>query len=223
MSGEVGKISKGELRDDEFVDWVMAAVDYVREHYRVFVAVLAVVVLAGVGVQYVLKSQERARAQAAGRLGEALILQAEGQGDEAQRAIDDVLQRFAGTPAAGQAALMVANRHFDAGDYDEARTMYGRYLADYGDESPALSFAAKSGLAATLEAEGQVEPAAAAYRTLAEEYRGSFQAALALWEAAKCYERLGADPKRREVLEQIVRDHDQLPLAAKARAALAAM
>ena len=223
MSGEVGKISKEQLRDDEFVDWVMVVVDYVRARYKIFVAGLVALVVVAVGVQYVLKTQERARTQAAARLGEALILEAEGQSDEAQRVIDDVLQRFSGTPAAGQATLMVANRRFDAGQLDEARTLYGRYLADYGDANPALSFAAKSGLAATLAAEGQFEPAAAAYRDLATEYHGSFQAALALWEAAACYERLGADQKRREVLDQIVREHDELPLVNKARAALAAM
>jgi TolA-binding protein len=223
MSGEGDKISKDELRDDEFVDWVMSAVDYVRAHYKVFLAGLGVVVLALLGVQYLIQSQARARSQADTLLGEALILEAEGQSEEAQRVIDDVLQRFGGTPAAGQAMLMLANRHLDAGELDEARTLYGRYLADYGNDNPVLRFAANSGLAATLEAEGQTEPAAQAYRQLAEENRGSFQAALALWEAAKCYERLGAEDKRREALEQIVREHDQLPLAAKARAALASL
>lgn len=37
MSSEHRKLSKSELREDEFVEWIMQAVEYVKERARLFV------------------------------------------------------------------------------------------------------------------------------------------------------------------------------------------
>jgi len=221
MTSERKKLSKEELREDEFLEGIMSAVDYVRDHYQGFAAALALVVFSVLGIEYLISTQQQAREEAASRLSNALMLKEEGRDDEAVQAIQNLLEEKAGTPAAGQGTIALANHYFDQGDYDKARSFFQRYLSDYGD-NPVLTYAAQSGLAAVLDAQGQTEAAAAAYRDIARAHAGKLEAALALWEAATCYGRLGDDQQRREVLEQIVKDHDQLPLAAKARRALAA-
>ena len=97
------KLSKDQLREDEFLEGIMSAVDYVRDHYQIFAGALALVILSVVGVEYIIQSQQRARSDAAGRLGTALMLEEQGQQDEATQEIQNVLDQYAGTPAAGQA------------------------------------------------------------------------------------------------------------------------
>jgi TolA-binding protein len=221
MSGEGTKLSKEELREDEFVEWMMGAVDYVRERYQLFAFGLVVVVAALLGVDYILDSQEAARSKAATLLGQALMDEG-GSSAEAMLVIQDLVDTSGGTPAAGQALLMLANRHYQDGDYGTARELYRRYLDDYGNV-PVLVYAAESGIAAALVAEGQHEQAAKEYRRLAAEGAGTLQGAMALWESAKCYQRLGQTDQRRQALEELVNDHPRLPLATKARAALATL
>ena len=73
MSGESAKLNKEELREDEFVEWVMQAVDYIRERYQLFVGGLVVVVGLILGVQYIIEAQEGTRVKAAAKLGDMLI------------------------------------------------------------------------------------------------------------------------------------------------------
>lgn len=220
MSRERGKMRKDELREDEFVEWVMEAVDYVRDRYQVFVGGLIVVILAVLGVDYVLDSQARAQAEADARLGEVLMLEQNGQHSEAIQVMEQVVDKYDGTPAAGQVLIMLGNRRLAEGDFGRAQELYERYLSDY-EGSPMLAYAAESGVAAAMEAQGNVEQAALKYLDIAQDRSGSLQAAMALWEAAECYGRLGRAERRQEILERIAQSHDHLPLAARARAALA--
>ena len=84
-------------------------------------------------------------------------------------------------------------------------------------------YAAWSGIAACLEAQGQLQEAAAKYQEFATAHPGSVQAALALWEVARCYEQLDDHAARKEILEQIIREYAKLPLAAQARTVLATL
>lgn len=220
MSGESRKLRKEDLREDEFLEWLMKAVEYVRDRYPSFLGGLIAVVLIIVGADQVIKSQARAREKAAAEMGRVLMMEDSGDRAEARRAMQDLIQEYAGTPAAGQMMIMLANRHSSAGEYDTARQLYERYLRQYGD-TPMLVFAARSGLAAILEAQGQPEQAALEYLAIEQKYPGSLQAALALWEAAQCYGRMGQMQQRHELLDRLMREYDHLPLSGRARAALA--
>jgi tetratricopeptide (TPR) repeat protein len=220
MSGEGGKLSKEELREDEFVEWVMGAVAYVRARYRIFLGGVLLIAVGVLGVNLIIDKQDRARNQAAADLGEALVLDDGGDTAEAMRVIQQVVDQYDGTPAAGQGVLMLANRRFAQEDYEIARQLYQRYLSEYG-ERLVLVYAAQSGIAAVMEAQGKVQEAAEEYRRVAQLHEGLLQGALALWEASECYGQLGDVVQRRELLQRIAREHARLPLAARARAALA--
>ena len=220
MSSERRKLSKSELREDEFVEWIMEAVEYVKERARLFgggaVAVIAVIV----AINYFIDSKETDRLKAAALLGDVLMVEQGGEPTEAVRLAEELVSAYAGTPAAAQGTILLANLYYAQGRYVEARTYYQRYLDNY-EPLDVLAYAAQSGLGACLEAEGQFVAAAQHYETYATQQAGTIREAMAQMEAARIYGLAGESGKQQALLEQVSRTFVQYPIAAQARAALA--
>ncbi len=216
MSAEQAKLNKDELKEDEFIEWVMRAADYVRHHAQYFLAGAGAVVAIVLIVTYVSHSQEQARETAAGLLGDALIADDNGQQEQAASVAQQLIDKYSGTPAATQALVLLANKRFDQGNFAEARTLYQKALSAAGDNQ-ILRFGARSGLAACMDAEGNTQGAAAEYEKYAADYPGTAEAAESLLAAARCYERLGQTDARKGVLRRVVHDFNELPIGAQAR------
>jgi TolA-binding protein len=212
--------SKQELREDRFVEWVLEATEYVRAKSQVFMAgAVGVVVLIG-AIAYFNKSQADSRLEAAALLGEAMIADDNGQGDEATRMAEQLLKEYAGTPSAAQATLFLANHYYAQGRYGEAQKLYERYLSDYGDVD-VLAFAARNGLASCAEAQGDYPQAAAKFQEAATASGAGSQGCLALLEAARCYGLAGDVANQKSILTQITKEYSDSPAAARAREELA--
>ena len=219
MSSERRKLSKSELREDEFVEWIMEAVEYVKERTRLFVggAVAAVTVI--VAINYFIESKEADRLKAAALLGDVLMVEQGGELTEALRLAEELVSSYAGTPAAAQGTVLLANLHYAQGRYVEARVYYQTYLDNY-EPLDVLAYAAQSGLGACLEAEGQLVAAAQHYETYAAQQAGTIREAMARMEAARIYGLAGESDKQQDLLKQVSRTFAQYPIAAQARAAL---
>ncbi len=220
MSSERRKLSKSELREDEFVEWLMEAGEYVKERARLFVsgAVAAIAVI--VAINYFIESKEADRLKAAALLGDVLMVEQGGEPTEAIRLAEELVSAYAGTPAAAQGTVLLANLHYAQGRYVEARGYYQSYLDNY-DPLDVLAYAAQSGLGACLEAEGQLVAAAQHYETYAAAQAGTIREAMAQMEAARIYGLVGESGKQQALLEQVSRTFAEYPIAAQARAALA--
>ena len=220
MSSERRKLSKSELREDEFVEWIMEAVEYVKERARLFVGGAVAVIAVIVAINYFIESKEADRLKAAALLGDVLMVEQGGERIEAIRLAEELVSSYAGTPAAAQGTVLLANLHYAQGHYAEARTYYQRYLENY-DPVDVLAYAAQSGLGACLEAEGQLVVAAQHYETYAAQQTGTIREAMAQMEAARIYGLAGESGKQQALLEQVSRTFAQYSIAAQARAALA--
>ena len=220
MSSERRKLSKSELREDEFVEWIMQAIEYVKERTQLFVGGAVAVIAVIVAINYFIESEETNRLQAAALLGDVLMVEQGGSSAEATRLAEELASTYAGTPAAAQGTVLLANLHYAQGRYAEARTYYQRYLDNY-EPVDVLAYAAQSGLGACLEAEGQLLAAAEHYETYAAQQAGTIREAMARMEAARIYGLAGDSDKQQALLEEVSRTFAQYPIAAQARAALA--
>lgn len=220
MSSEHRKLSKSELREDEFVEWIMQAVEYVKERARLFVGGAVAVIAVIMAIHYSIESKETNRLKAAALLGDVLMVEQGGEPTEAIRLAEELASSYAGTPAAAQGIVLLAHLHYAQGRYAEARTYYQRYLDNY-EPLDVLAYAAQSGLGACLEAEGQFLAAAEHYEALAAQQAGTIHEAMARMEAARIYGLAGERDKQQALLEQVSRTFPQYPIAAQARAALA--
>ena len=220
MSSEHRKLSKSELREDEFVEWIMQAVEYVKERARLFVGGAVAVIAVIMAIHYSIESKETNRLKAAALLGDVLMVEQGGEPTEAIRLAEELASSYAGTPAAAQGIVLLAHLHYAQGRYAEARTYYQRYLDNY-EPLDVLAYAAQSGLGACLEAEEQFLAAAEHYEALAAQQAGTIHEAMARMEAARIYGLAGERDKQQALLEQVSRTFPQYPIAAQARAALA--
>lgn len=220
MSSERRKLSKSELREDEFVEWIMQAVEYVKERARLFGSGAVAVVAVIVAINYFIESAEANRLKAAALLGDVLMVEQGGEPTEAIRLAEELVASYAGTPAAAQGAVLLAQIHYAQGRYAEARRYYQSYLDNY-EPVDVLVYAAQSGLGACLEAEGQLLAAAQHYEGYAAQQAGTIHEARARMEAARIYGLAGERDKQQALLEAVRRAFPQYPIAARARAALA--
>ena len=220
MSSERRKLSKSELREDEFVEWIMQAVEYVKERASLFAGGVLAVVVVIVAINYFIESQEADRLKAATLLGDVLMVEQGGEPTEAIRLAEELVSSYAGTPAAAQGTVLLANLHYAQGRYAEARSYYQNYLDNY-EPLDVLAYAAQSGLGACLEAEGQLLAAAQHYEAYAAQQAGTIREAMARMEAARIYGLAGNSDKQQALLEEVSRTFAQYPIAAQARAALA--
>ncbi len=220
MSSERRKLSKSELREDEFVEWIIEAVEYVKERARLFASGAIAVVAVIVAINYFIESKEAERLKAAALLSDVLMVEQGGEPAEALRLAEELVASYAGTPAAAQGTVLLANLHYAQGRYVEARGYYQTYLDNY-EPLDVLAYAAQSGLGACLEAEGQLVAAAQHYETYAAQQAGTIREAMARMEAARIYGLADETDKQQALLEQVSRTFAQYPIAAQARAALA--
>ena len=171
MSNESEKLDKNELREDEFVEWLVGAVQYVQDRAQAFAAGAAVFVVALLAVNYFVESQEQAKVDAAALLGDMLIAEQSAQSSEAIRLGEQLLTAYGGTPAAAKGAILLGNLHFTQGNIADAQRYFQLYLSDY-EAVDVLVNAAQNGLAACLEAEGQYQMAAQRYEDIAVKMAG---------------------------------------------------
>ena len=219
MAAESQKLSKEELREDEFLEWIMEAVEYVKERSQFFIVGLAGLVIVILGINYFFESQDVAKAEAVVLLGKVLMAEQSGQPSEAIRLAEQLTTSHSGAPAAGQGLILLANMHYAEGRIVEAKGYYRDYLDRY-ETVDVLAYAAESGLASCLEAEGQLLEAGRHYEAYASREAGTIRAALALMEAARVYGLAGDDKKQRELLEKVGRDFAQYPVAIQARTSI---
>jgi len=216
MQGHRDKPTREELEEDQFLAWVLDAVEYVKERSQLFIGGVAAIVVAIMAITYVQASREEAKIEGSALLGRAAIADASGQFDEATRLHEQLAEEFGGTPAGAQGMVLLGNRYFAQARYADAQRLFEQYLREHGDVD-VLVFAAWTGLAACLESQGETERAAEKYRGYADEYGGHLDAAISLADAARCYGVLGAAGDQRAALERIVNDYPKAPGAARAR------
>ncbi len=220
MAGESGKLSKEQLREDEFVEWIMDAVEYVKERSQLFSYGVVAVVLAILLINYLVESRDTASVEATILLGDFMMAEQSGQIAEATRIGEQLVSAYSGSPAAAQGTVFLANIHYAEGRFAEAKTLYQKYMNNY-EPVDILAYAAQSGLGSCLEAEGQLLEAAKHYESYAAQESGSIRGAMALIEAARVFGALGDRDKQKSLLEEISTNFEQYPIAGQARSILA--
>jgi TolA-binding protein len=211
------RMTKQELKEDEFVNKIMNAWGYVKENYPKVIAVVGgVVILILIGVFIKQQADEQTRASV-DALGEVRIALMQGQIDNAIAQAERVAENFSGKSAAGQALHMVGNLYFDSSRYAEAQVAFQSYLDNYGSEGP-MGYASWSGIAACMEEQGDVAGAADKYVSFTDMASQSPFAPMALKEAARCQQSTGNSDGSIALLKRII---DSYPKSSAARSAKA--
>jgi predicted negative regulator of RcsB-dependent stress response len=161
--------SKHDIRRNPLAEWVTAVIQFIQARRALVAGVaLALILAAGATAGY-LWYQGKQEAQARKVLAEAQgALRPEAPGpegkpvepktDEALKLLQQVADRYAGTPSAEEAVIRLGNIEASRGKREAASEHYGRYLREY----PRGRFAmmAVIGRAYSLETGGDLDGAA---------------------------------------------------------------
>jgi tetratricopeptide (TPR) repeat protein len=205
------KVSRKKLlkEPDEFISTTGQAIEFLRTHQRQVTraaVIVLIVVAAGVGTFYYLRSQE----------GKALVMQQQGlqfyqqayQGSLENPAADKksdfqkALEKFKESLAAyswGRTAqvsqVFIGNCYYALKEYDQAREAYSKSL-----EGPFRQLA-MNGLAYISEAQGDFQKALEYYQTNMKDPHQPYRIESMLG-AARCYEALKEKPKALEIYQK---------------------
>ena len=184
-------ITKQKIKEDKFISKTLSTADWIKRHQRLLIFELVGIVVVLLVVSGIISSRRAAEREASLLVLQAGYMMESNALEESSRLLAEAIERYAGSRSAGRATFMLAQILFQTGQVDSSRTLYERYLRKYGDDE-VLKTAARAGLAAAMEASGDLLGAAEAYRRSAEESRGMPRAAYYLFQAARCY-RLAGD------------------------------
>lgn len=125
-----------------------------------------------------------------------------------------VIGDYAGTAAAGNAHLLLAEKLRKDGKVDEAVTTL-RSLIDKYPDHPLISGAWTS-LAATLEAQGKQDEALSTYQKVSTTFATSFSAPVALLGQARIFKEKGKTDEARRLFEQVINQYPESMFAQQA-------
>ena len=204
-SAKPKKMTRDELRHDEFIDHVVDYWEWARKNATMVGGVVGALLLLVVGSTWWVNAREDAKIEASNMLATAQLNAA-----TATPLYDEIVSEYDGTPAAGKAAFMLAKKYLEDGDVVQAKTYFKKYIDGY-DTDNFLGQGAMAGLADCLVREGNNAEAAGYYEKAAKINMGHPQAEAYLYSAAAAYQAAGNSEKARAIAQSMIdsKDTDQ--------------
>lgn len=185
---------------------------------QVTIAGAVILVVAG-GIWFARAARENKIAFAARELRNAQSAIAAGNAALAISDLSRIVRTYGGTPAAGEAALLLGQLRMGRGEVDAATTELRNFL----DRGPDDRFRAPAYglLGSALEQAGKFGEAAEAYRLASETWPYSHLRAQSLLDAARAFRMAGDTAQVAQSYERILRDFADSPSALEAELRLA--
>lgn len=178
---------------------MLSSKQYAQENWQFVVIGIAVLIIAVVGISYMVSTANTRESEAAQRFSRALLDLRNGNNQVAILSFSRILQDYGDDQIAEQSTYMLGQIHFKAGNYPEAVRHFELYLSKY-QKNLLYRSASLAGIASCRENEAQFDEAASkfweAYQVdtegpLAGDYIiSSMRNSLAVGEVASAQQRL---------------------------------
>lgn len=197
------KITKKDLKQDEFLEFVVRAERFLRHNVKLLAYIgVGVVVVVAVALLMV-SSRKHAEIQAAAALGAVQSIYDQGQYQQVIDQLKPVVQQFAGTKSAGIGVFYIASAYDRLGDDSSAAQYYQQYLDKY-DNDPLLGAAALASLGGIEAGNGQYDEALTHYQQAIRRAPHRFMAQQYSLEAAQIAFDAGQTEKARTMLSALL-------------------
>jgi TolA-binding protein len=206
------KLTRREIKEDKLVTTWFKATEYLEQHVREALYILAGVVVVIVGIVLYNRSKVEAEESASVEFARAKTEYTNRNYAAAIDILKNVITNYSGTKSATVAIIYLANAYMQNKDYENAGKYYRQYLDDEGDD-PILSVAAAAGVAATFDERGNYAEAAKLYEKAANDFEDSYRAPQLLMSAARCYKLTGQPEGVRRVGQNLLDKYPKSGLA----------
>ncbi len=118
---------------------------------------------------------------------------------------ENLMESYAGTPAANKAIFFAATAYYYSQMYDKAKQKFEEYIKSGKD--PLFKASAMMGIGEIYEQQGKYDEAVKQYKLTVEKYPQSIIAPYTYMALARCYEYLNQDDKAIEMYNKIKTDY----------------
>ncbi len=197
-------ISKQDLKHDAVKDTLLKLVEFTVLHKeRVIAGTIAVFVILFAIVWYQSSSNKKMEE------GDVVLTNANaaffsGQYDTAIASYNNIIENYAGTPAADKSYFFLATAYYYSQKYDDAEKFFKEYIKRGKD--PFFKTSAMMGLGAIKEQKGDFKGAIEEYQKTVQKYPQSALAPYIYVSIGRCYEHLN-DAKKAMESYQYVKEH----------------
>jgi len=210
-----GRLTKEELKHDTLVETAVKVEGYFTEHrntvYMIGGGILGVVVLI-LGLNLWMGSSAQSESY---DLTQAKTMYGQRRLAEAQTQFQAVQSAHGGATAA-EAQYYLSRIKFDQGDFSGAMSGFESCLKDYSADDETAQ-GALAGIAASAEALGRLDDAAAKYVEAAEKYPDTAYSPEAYNQAARVYLKLNQKDKALAMYDQIIAKYPDSQLFGRAK------
>lgn len=198
-----GKLTKHDLKTDEFADAVGESMIYVKHHSRRIIGLAIIVIVVAIGTTFVIRQRRAAEVEAQTILSRGNFDLKQGNYPSALRTYSGIRQRYRGTWSAADATFFTANAYFATGRYDSSMALYNEYL-NQGKRRDDLTVSAKAGIAQSLEEKGIYAEAANSFLKAQQEHPDNVLARDLLLGSARCFRLAGNVARSIEVYNDLI-------------------
>lgn len=201
------KLTKKELKQDQFVLATLQAKSFIETHSKTITyALLGLLALVALGYFYV-QSKSNAETAAATLLTKAQLETQNGQRENAINIYQEIIDQYDGTNAAAKANFLLGKIYWEDDNLTLAKQYFQAYLDEASDDN-LLTQAALAGLADCYYAEKNYAEAAKLYERAAKIEPDFPPAAAYLYSAAQAYKAAGNPAKAKALAQKIIDDYE---------------
>ncbi|MBN2008460.1 tetratricopeptide repeat protein [candidate division KSB1 bacterium] len=200
------RLTKRQMKEDKLVTYYFKSVDYINQNSKLVTGILLGIIAIVVISYFVVHSRQAAEMNASVELSKAQAELQNGNKETAVAVLRAMINNFSGTENAGRGVFYLANIQYESGEYDEALSLYKKYIDDYGDDV-IIASSSYSGAAACYEQKADYVNAAKFYLKGADKYAISFEAPEQLMNAARCYKLADDKTKAKQVYQRLIDDY----------------
>jgi tetratricopeptide (TPR) repeat protein len=198
------KLSRHELKEDNFVTFILEAREYLRENQNKFFAGLIVLIVVVAGAIWMNSSRMQARESAEAQFSEALSSYGAGQIKTAEEMFKIIDDRFSNVEQGVNSLYFLGKIALADGRYTEATTYFEEYISN-SSKYPFFRDPAREGLAVSYENARNYVKASEIYLELSEDLTSNkFMGETYLERAAENLQLANQRTKAIEVLEKLV-------------------
>ncbi len=209
------KISKRELKQDKFVSYTLRAKEYAENNGRTLMWIGGFIVAVILILAYLAHSKSQANVKANELLARATFSYEQGNAQQGEELLKQLVDNYAGVIAAGQGCFYLAKIYWQQNDFANAKIYFKKYIDDYKDDI-LLTSAAYAGYGDCLLEEGNVKDAARNYEKAAQVDTESPQAPSFYYSAARAFLDAKDYQNARKVASIIVDNYDKSEYKTKA-------
>lgn len=201
------RISKKELKQDEFLEFLYRSEQFIRKYQKTLIyaaiGIVAVVVIAIL----MINSRQKAELAAAAEVGRAQSVFDQGNYQQVIDILEPVIETYDGTKSAGIATFYLGSASYRLHNYSDAGNYFQQYLDEY-DNDPILSASASASLGAVAANDSNYTAAAQHYQDAARRSSYQFMKAQYSLEAAQFSFDSGDYQSAKNILTQLLDTED---------------